>query len=197
MHAAMNGYSIALFCHLAFLLLATVAATHTTSLAIGLRSCTEAGPAIRRLRSILRTVRLFPLAVLGLLASGGYMVHLAWSWANPWLVTCIIGLALIQVLGPGIEGRRNRKLRRELQERGVTARARDMIRDPVAWCAKMTTLTLMLAIIFLMTIKPGEIDSIGLLVAAILAGVAAGLPFSRKTVDVTLSSDSHNAERVG
>ena len=193
----MNGYSIALLCHLASLLLATVAATHTTSLAIGLRSCTKAGSATRQLRSILRTVRLFPVAVLGLLASGSYMVHLAWSWANPWLVTSIIGLALILVLGPGIEGRRNRNLQRELETAGLTERAQDMVRDPVAWCAKMTTLTLMLAIIFLMTIKPGAIDSIALLVAAILAGVAAGLPFSRKPMGATLSSDAGGAERVG
>ncbi len=193
----MNGYSIALFCHLASLLLATAAATHTTSLAIGLRSCADAGRAIRRLRAILGTVRLFPVAVCGLLASGGYMVHLAWSWTDPWLVASIIGLALILLLGPGIEGRRNRKLQHELETAGLSGRAREMVRDPVAWCAKMTTHTLLLAIIFLMTIKPGAADSIALLVAAMLAGVAAGLPFSRRPVDATLSIDTGDAGHAG
>jgi hypothetical protein len=175
----MTTYAIALFLHLAALLLATVAATRTTSLTLALRAAEDADCALAQMRAIERTVKLFPLATLGLVASGAYMTHAAWSWADPWIAASALALGLIVVLGPGVEGSRNRALRSELEAVGLGPRARRLMRDPIAWSAKMITLTLIPAIVFVMTVKPEELGASATIAGAIALALIAALPFWR------------------
>jgi len=68
-------------------------------------------------------------------------------------------------------------LKRELQGSGLSDRARLLTRDPVAWSARLTTLTLTVAIMFVMTDKPAAAGCAAALVVAVIAGVLAAMPF--------------------
>jgi len=171
-----NGYSIALFVHLLSLLLACVAATLTTFAALRLRAAGSVGEAMPWIALTGRLVVVFPMASLGLLASGVYMTLERWTWSVPWIDAALAGLGLIMVLGAGVEGSRGRALRSKLESSGMTPAARRLLRDPVAWSAKMTTLTLSAAVVFLMTVKPAATGCASALLVAVLLGVVGAVP---------------------
>lgn len=177
--ATVNVYYIALSLHFASLLLACVAATLALHGALGLRRALDAVEAGRWLQFVGRVVRLFPVAILGLLATGAYMTHARWSWSLPWIQASATGLGLVVVLGSGIEAARARALGRELEAHGLSARARRFLRDPVSWSARMMTLTVTLAVVFVMTTKPGAAGAAGALAAALVTGLVAAVPFWR------------------
>jgi hypothetical protein len=172
----LDAYSIALYVHLLSLLLATVSATLTTYAAVQLRSSLTRPDGLRWAGMIARAVPGFPLATLGLFASGAYMTATEWTWLTSWIDASIVGLALIVVLGSVVEGRRGRALMTELQRSGISARARALARDPAAWTARMTTLALVLAVIFEMTFKPPAVVAALALVVGVAAGVLAAVP---------------------
>ena len=175
----MSGYPVALSIHLLSLMLATCAASLAWFAACRLRTVKDAGEALQWLGFIRKVVRAFPVATLGLLASGGYMTEARWAWSVPWVIAALVGLAAIMVLGAGVEGRRNAALARELVTNGLTDRARDLLRDPIAWTAKLTTETLLVAIVLMMILKPSAEASAAWLVAALAAGALIAVPFWR------------------
>jgi hypothetical protein len=170
-------YSIALFLHLFSLVLAVVGASLTTFALFRLRMAETAGEVARWLALSRRGARLFPVATIGLLATGGYMAHSIAAWPQAWVVAPPIGLMAIVVLGVGIEASRLRTLGRELQSAGLSARARQLLRDPLAWSAKMTAHSLLVAIMAIMTVKPSGEACALILAAAVVAGVAVAVPF--------------------
>jgi len=182
----MTAYALALFLHLLFVLVATAAAALTTFATVRLRRAQTLAEAVQSGTVVGRVVPAFPIAVLGLLATGGYMTHVRWSWSTPWVDAAVVALGLIVILGTGVEGSRGRALRRELQAAGMSTRARRLLRDPVAWTAKMTTLTLVVAAVFLMTVKPTAAVSASALVVAVVAGALVAAPAWR-TSDVAVA----------
>jgi hypothetical protein len=169
----MNAYSIALFIHILSLLAATVAMSLATLAGVRLRGARTSTEATAWLALNGRVVPVFPIASLGLLASGVYMTQASWTWSTPWIDAALVGLALIVALGSGIEGSRGRALTRELESAGLSPRARRMLRDPVSWSAKLTTLTLFLALVFVMTLKPAAIGCLVTVSTAVMAGVVS------------------------
>lgn len=173
------GYSLTLFFHLISLLAAGAASALAGYAAVRMRTAGHAPEIARWGMMIGKVVRVFPLATLGLLGTGAYMTERGWSWSTPWIVSGLIGLAAIVVLGFGVEGPRGRALKRELIAHGLSARARRLLSDPLAWTAKLMTWTLMLAVVFVMTIKPSA-GGCGLaLVGASLAAVFGAVPIWR------------------
>ena len=175
----MNGYHIALFIHLLFVLLASAAAAVALFASLRLRAAANSAEALLWLSAIRKVVPLFPVSVAGLLASGAYMSHQLGAWAAPWVDASLLGLGLIVALGSGVEGSRMRLLARELADSGLSPRSRRLLRDPVAWAAKMCTLTLVVAVVFIMTLKPATGGCAVALVAAIVAGVLGAAPICR------------------
>jgi hypothetical protein len=174
-----NGYALALFVHLLSLLLATVAASLSTFSALRLRAVDSAEAAAPWLALIGRVVPAFPAAVVGLLGSGIYMTLDRWAWSAPWIDAALVGLGLIVVLGNAVEATRGRALRREIESAGMSARARRLLRDPVSWSAKMTTLTLTVAVVFVMAVKPAGGECVAVVVLAVIMGVAGAVPMWR------------------
>jgi hypothetical protein len=175
----MTSYSIALFLHFVFLLTAVAAATLAGFAALRLRDAQEVQEA-RRLAALIRRVTpAFPVATVGLLASGAYMTYGQWGWSTPWVVAGVAGLALIVALGMGVEGRRGRETLAELGSAGLSQRARRLLRDPIAWSAKGTTWSLLLAVVFVMTAKPPAAGCVCAIVAALVAGPIGARPFWR------------------
>jgi hypothetical protein len=126
-----------------------------------------------------KVVPVFPAASIGLLGSGAYMTQSAWSWSTPWIVGGLVGLAMIVVLGSGLEASRGRALKREMGAHGLSDRARRLLRDPIAWTAKVMTWTLMLAVMFIMTTKPSAGGCAAAITVASLAGALAAVPLWR------------------
>ncbi len=175
----MDGYAVALSIHLLSMLLATAASGAAGLAALRLRRARDAGEAMQWLALVGKVVPAFPIASLGLLASGAYMTWQAWSWTMPWVVAGLVGLAMIVMLGSGVEGPRMRLLKRELEASGLSPKARRLLRDPVAWTAKLATLTLLVAVVLVMALKPDAIGAAGLLVAAGVVAAVAAIPFWR------------------
>ncbi len=122
-------------------------------------------------------VRLFPAAGTGLLGTGAYMAHSLSGWSEPWLLASLTGLAVIIMLGAGVEASRSRALGRELHVHGLSHRARALSRDPIAWTAKLMAPALMLAVMFIMTTKPTGTTSAVALFLAMIAGAIGAVPF--------------------
>lgn len=173
------GYSIALFFHLVSLLAAGGATALAGYAALRLRIATSPPEVARWGMMIGKVVRVFPPATLGLLGSGAYMTQTAWSWSTPWIIAGLVGLAMIVLLGSGVEASRGRALKHEVRTHGLSERGRRLLRDPIAWTAKATTWTLVLAVMFVMTTKPPAWGCAISLVIALLAGAAVAVPIWR------------------
>ena len=59
---------------------------------------------------------LFPVSILGLLASGAYLTSDAWTWSTPWIDVSIAGLVLVALQGPLVAGPRAEALKRALND---------------------------------------------------------------------------------
>jgi len=175
----MNLFQITLFVHLLFVLLASAAAAVALFASLRLRGAANPADAFLWLAAIRKVVPMFPVSVAGLLASGAYMAHQLDAWAAPWVDASLLGLGLIVALGSGVEGSRMRALARELAAAGLSPRARRLLRDPVAWTAKLCTLTLVVAVVFIMTLKPSAAGCAMALLAALAAGVLSAVPIWR------------------
>jgi hypothetical protein len=185
-----TGFSIALLVHLLSLLLATAAASLATYGALQLRAAGSAAEVMRWLALIDNIVPAFPVATLGLFASGAYLAETSSVWSAPWIIAAIAGLIAIAVLGGGVEASRARILKRELQGHGFSERARRLLRDPIAWSAKLMILTLMLGVTFVMTIKPSAAASAGALLTASGIELLAAIPFWRQPHSLPEVSES-------
>jgi len=174
-----NGYSLALLIHLLSVLLAATAMALAAFAGLQLRRANTVVEATSWLVLTGRIVRAFPVAVLGLVASGGYMIHASWSWSTPWVDAALVGLVLIVVLGNAVEGRHARALQRELESSGLSAQARRLLRDPTAWGAKVTTHTTFVAVVVVMTLKPAAVGCVGAITAALAAGAFSAIAIAR------------------
>lgn len=143
-----------------------------------------------------KVVRVFAPATLGLLGSGAYLTQTAWRWSTPWIVSGLVGLAMIVLLGSGLEASRGRALKHEVRTHGLSERARCLLRDPLAWTAKAMTWTLMLAVMFLMTTKPPAWGCAITLVIASLAGSIVAVPIWRGS-PTHLATPNSPAEVLG
>ena len=104
------------------------------------------------------------------------MAQERWGWSIPWIDAALVGLALLVVLGAGVEASRLRALRRELQISGMVPRVQRLLRDPVAWTARTTGITLLIAVVFVMTVKPAAVASACSIALAFAVGVIAAIP---------------------
>lgn len=175
------GYSIALFFHLVSLVAAGAAAALSGYAALRVRAATSPAEVTRWGAMIEKVVRIFAPATLGLLASGAYMTQSAWSWSTPWIVAGLVGLAMIILLGSGVEASRGRALKNELQSHELSERARRLMRDPLAWTARAMEWMLMLGVMFVMATKPPAWGCAASLVIASFAGAVAAVPIWRRS----------------
>jgi hypothetical protein len=175
----MNGYAVALFFHLLCLMIACVAASLTMYAALRLRSVESASEAMQWGRLIRRVTPAFPLVTAGLLGTGAIMTQERWSWSTPWIVAGLIGLGVIVLLGPVIDGGRSRLLQRELEASGMSSRARRLLRDPMAWSSKTMTFGVVMAVVFIMATKPTAAVAASALALGLVAGAVAAVPLWR------------------
>jgi hypothetical protein len=129
-----------------------------------------------------RTAKLFPVAILGLFATGAYMTHKFWTWGTPWIVVAIVVLVLLAVQGGGIGEHTAKKIQAAMQENGpgpLGPKARKMCLHPGLWVVEFTNLGMVLAVVWNMTQKPGWGGSIASVVIAYAVGAALALLATR------------------
>jgi hypothetical protein len=127
---------------------------------------------------------IFPVAILGLLASGAYLTSDRWTWSTPWILASIAGLILVTLQGPVIAAPRSAALKHALDADGQTgaldARARRLARDRALWIVLLANPGIVLGITWNMIVKPGGAEAVAAIVVGYLAGVAAALGLTRE-----------------
>jgi hypothetical protein len=133
-----------------------------------------------------KTARAFPIAILGLFATGAYMTSDVWTWSTRWIDVSIAGMVVLAIQGPLVAERTAHKLKRALQENGpgpLGREARRMARHPGLWVPDLTNLGIVFGIVWDMTQKPGLASSIAAVVGGYLVGAALALPLTRMSAE--------------
>ena len=178
----MDTYHVILYLHLLSLFIGLGAASVLMACLFRLRAATTLADAAPWGMMAGKIGRAFPVAVVGLYATGAYMTSDVWSWSTGWILVSIVGLAVVAIQGPLIAERTGHKLGAALMANGpgpLGDEARRMTRHPGLWVVEFTNVALVLGIVWNMTQKPGTASAIATLVIAYAVGVAAALWFSR------------------
>jgi hypothetical protein len=187
----LETHHVVLYLHLLSLLIGIGAGSILLVCIFQLRSAQTLADAIPWGRVAGKIGRAFPIAILGLFATGAYMTSDIWTWDTGWIAVSIGGLAVVTLQGPLVAERTAHKLGAALQENGpgpLGAHARRMTRHPGLWVAEFTNLSLVLGIVWDMTQKPGTASAIVTLVVAYVVGAAAALWFSRAPADAPVTA---------
>jgi hypothetical protein len=178
----LNTYHVVLYLHLLSLLVGFSAGMIELVCLFRLRAAgtlEEAAPWGKLAGEIERA---FPVAIIGLFATGAYMTSDIWTWGTSWIVMPIIGLAILALQGPLVAGRRGHAVKEALMANGpgpLGDRARRMTRDQGLWAATLANEGIVLGVIWNMTLKPGWGAAIAAVVVGYAAGVAVALRFTR------------------
>ena len=174
----MDTYHYVLYIHFLSLFVGIGAAAVLSVCLFQLRKARELTDALPWGRVAGKTGRMFPVAILGLFGSGAYMTSDVWTWSTGWIVVGIVALVVLTIQGPVIAERSGKKLEHALRENGpgpLGEHARRMTRYPGLWVTEFSAIGLVLAIVWIMTVKAGTGSSIA--AALIGYGVGAGLGF--------------------
>lgn len=190
----MPTYEIVLFVHLLALLAATAAtaivklAAKRSAAATSLRASMEWG------RLLATTSRVFPIAVVTLVATGSYMAASRWGWRQGWIEAGFLGSFILLASG-GFLGRRG-AIRARANAARLQAAARDLPNDaaPDRLTAALSQANtgLALAIACVMTVKPHLAASLTLLVVGALLGAMPTLLAARAR-DISDTSEFETA----
>jgi len=192
----LDTYHVVLYLHLLSLFIGIGAASILLVCIFQLRSAETLADAIPWGRVAGKTGRAFPIAVLGLFATGAYMTSDLWTWDTGWIAASIAGLAVVTLQGPIVAERTAHKLAAALQENGpgpLGEHARRMTRHPGLWVAEFTNIALVLGIVWNMTEKPGTASAVATLVVAYAVSAAAALWFSRAPADAPVTATEPTA----
>lgn len=185
----MDTYHVVLYMHLLALFIGIGAGSVLLVCLLQLRAAQTLADAVPWGMVAGKTGRAFPIAILGLFATGAYMTTDVWTWSTSWILVSIAGLVVISLQGPLIGERTAKKLERALHDNGpgpLGEEARRMTRHPGLWVVEFTQLGLVLGIVWNMTQKPGTASAIAALVGGYAVGVVLALRFMKAgAADVT------------
>jgi len=177
----MDTYRTVLYLHLISLLIGFAAATVIGVCLFHLRAAGTLADAVPWGMLAGKTERVFPVAIIGLFATGAYLTNDLWTWDTRWIDVSIAALVVIALQGPGIAGRRAKALERTLKENGpgpLGSSARRMTRDPALWIVAFANPGIVLGIMWNMTQKPGTAGAIAAVVIGYAVGAGLALPFT-------------------
>lgn len=187
----MDTYHVVLYLHLLSLFIGIGAASVLAVCTFQLRSAQTLADAIPWGAVAGKLGRVFPIAIIGLFATGAYMTSDIWTWGTSWIWVSIVGLAVVTFQGPFVAERAAHKLGVALQENGpgpLGDHARQMTRQKGIWIPEYTNIALVLGIVWNMTQKPGTASAVATLLIAYAVGAAVGLWFSRAPADAPAPS---------
>jgi hypothetical protein len=173
----MNTYNTVLFLHLLFLFIGIGASAILGLCLFQLRAARTLEEAVPWGRVAGPTPRAFPIALLGLFATGAYMTTDQWTWSAGWIQVSIAGLVVLAVQGGVVDAKLGKRLERALHENGpgpLRGDALRMTRYFPLWAADLSGICLVFGIVWNMTHKPGTGGAVAAVVIAYAVGVALG-----------------------
>jgi hypothetical protein len=177
------SYRIALFVHFCALIAAVVASALVHFGAARQARARLASEAAQWHRTIAKVELVFPIAILTFFASGGYMVHASgmWRWSAGWIIDGMIGAGALFALG-GYNGSRGRAFAARLDEHArrsadAAPLAPDAISETIGWMCS----GLALAVVCVMTFKPGVVPGLVMLCSGLIAGALVSSLVARRT----------------
>jgi hypothetical protein len=178
----MDTYRTVLFLHLIFLMLGFAAAAVVGVCLFRLRAAETLADAAPWGMLAGKTERVFPVAIIGLFATGAYLTSDLWTWDTRWIDVSIAALVILAVQGPVIAGRRAKALEHALQANGpgpLGDAARRMTRDPALWMITFANPGIVLGVMWNMTQKPGTVEAIAAVAIGYAVGAALAFPFTK------------------
>ena len=185
----MDTYHVVLYIHLLSLFIGIGAASILMICLFQLRSAQTLMEAAPWGGVAGKITRAFPIAVLGLFATGAYMTSDVWTWSTGWIDVGIAGLVVVALQGPLIGERTGHKLAQALMANGpgpLSDEARKMTRHPGLWVVEFTNVALVLGIVWNMTQKPSTGTAIMCLLIAYAVGLGVALRFMRAPADASV-----------
>jgi hypothetical protein len=173
----MTSYQFALFLHLLALMAAT-AASAIVHFAAGRRAATHSLREALEWGTLMGSAsRIFPVAVLTLVATGSYMVAGRWQWNVGWIVAGLLGSVTLFVSGAVIGKRSAAAARAQVHRLQVAGRdlANDAPPDRVASLLSEANTGIAIAVVVVMTLKPGLVASLAVLAIGAAAGAYLAL----------------------
>jgi len=179
----MTLYSIALFLHVvgALLLFVTITVEGVALRQLHRALTTESAQGAAVLLRLNRMVG--PLSAIGVLIPGLYMTATNWGLVA-WIVVALVSWAVIAVLG-AVNGIRILALERS--QALLTG-----IRNPIFLISWLTRVGIAVAVVFLMTVKPGAIGAVLAILIGAASGAALGTALSK--VRLTPGSDGRHEQ---
>lgn len=138
---------------------------------VQLRRVSDAGGARAALALLGAGQRVAGPSFLLILLSGLYLATAYWHWQGAWMGLGFLGLVFIGAAGGLMTGRSASRLRKGLETTGAMTSLVDV--RPTLRASLVIRAGLLLAVIFLMTVKPGPGGSLAALGAALAAGLIA------------------------
>jgi hypothetical protein len=191
-----STYTVVLYLHLLSLFIGIGAASVLMACLFRLRAAQTLADAAPWGMMAGKIGRAFPVAVLGLFATGAYMTSDVWTWSTGWIDVSIVGLAIVAVQGPLIAERTGHKLGAALMANGpgpLGAEARRMTLHPGLWGVEFTNVALVLGIVWNMTQKPSTGSAILTLVIAYAVGAALAWWFMRAPAEIPATATEPTA----
>jgi hypothetical protein len=177
----MDTYRTVLYLHLLFLLLGIGAAAVIGVCLFHLRAAGTLADAVPWGMLAGKTERVFPVAIIGLFATGAYLTSDLWTWDTRWIDVSIAALVIVALQGPVIAGRRAKALQHAFKENGpgpLGDKARRMTRDVALWTVTFANPGIVLGIMWNMTQKPGTAEAIAAVAIGYAVGAALAFPFT-------------------
>lgn len=136
---------------------------------------------------------LMPATTVLIIASGLFMLIKGWSWSAHWAEVAFVSVVIAAGIGNGILGRTSQEINKAAH--GATpgplpASLRTQIMNPVYYAATWLLAGLAVGILYLMTNKPGTVESIAVMVLA--AAIALG---GARLTDKAPARDAEALER--
>lgn len=178
----LNTYHTVLFLHFVSLFVGFGAAAVMGLSLFRLRAATTVADALPWSVVAGKTERAFPVAIVGLFITGGYMTSDVWTWSTGWIDVGIVALVFLAASGILIASRRAKELEHALNADGsgpLSPACRKLTCDPALWIVSFGNPGLVVGIVWNMTQKPGLLGAIVAAVIGLVAGAAIALPFAK------------------
>jgi hypothetical protein len=175
-------YQFMLFLHIVALAIGLMAGGILLACLIQLRAATTLEQAAPFGALAGKVEKLFPVAIVGLFATGAYMTSDVWTWGTAWIDVGIAGLVVLGLQGPLVGGRTAHRLKHALMENGpgpLSPDARRMARHLGLWWAELANFGVVFGVIWNMTHKASWTASILAVVIGYAAGALLALPISK------------------
>jgi hypothetical protein len=181
-------YNVVLFVHVLGVVMLFAAFSATQLGGAGLRRAGSTEQARLWLGLLAVTGPMFGVAFLLILAGGLYMTVDVWNFSTSWIDVALVTVGIMLAVGMGLVGRGLSKMGRMAAAAGdgpISPELRAAIEDRAVWISTFTLTGFGVGVLWLMTNKPGWIESIVVVLALGLVGAALGSATTRRTTAAT------------